>query len=151
MAITRTREVYTAIENLARLAKLFRERREQLASKAGLTEAQWELLEEIATEQFMPSMFARDRDSSPAAVSKVLRQLLDRDLVRVTVSAKDGRQRDYALTSGGKSTLSRLRAEREKAIAAIWMPINLAELQRFSEFAADLIRRIETFVDREKE
>lgn len=151
MAITRTREVYAAIENLARLAKLFRERREQLASKAGLTEAQWELLEEIATEQFMPSMFARDRDSSPAAVSKVLRQLLDRDLVRVTVSAKDGRQRDYALTSAGKSTLSRLRAEREKAIAAIWMPIDPAELQRFSGFAGDLIRRIESFVERDKE
>ena len=151
MAITRTREVYTAIEKLSRLTELFQGRREQLASKAGITDAQWELLEEISTERFMPSMFAKDQDSSRASVSKVLRQLLDRGLVRVAVSAKDGRQRDYALTSQGKATLSRLRAERERAIAAIWMPLDPLEVQRFNEFAGDVIRRIERYVARQKE
>jgi DNA-binding MarR family transcriptional regulator len=98
----RTLEAHAAIEKLTRLTDLFLERREQLASRAGLTDGQWQVLEEISTERFMPSMFARDRDSSRASVSKVLRQLLDRGLARVAVSPKDGRQRTYALTPAGK-------------------------------------------------
>ena len=147
----RTREAHAAIEKLSRLTDLFLERREQLASRAGLTDAQWELLEEISTERFMPSMFAQHQASSRASVSKVLRQLLDRGLVRVAVSPKDGRQRDYALTSVGKSTLASLRAEREKAIAAIWMQFDLKDLQRFNEFAGDLIGRIERYAQRQEE
>jgi len=150
MATTsRTREAHAAIEKLSRLTDLFLERREQLASRAGLTDAQWQVLEEISTENFMPSMFARDRDSSRASVSKVIRQLLDRGLVRVAVSAKDGRQRDYALTPAGKAALSGLRAEREKAIAAIWLQLDPKELRRFNEFAGDLIGRIERYARKE--
>jgi DNA-binding MarR family transcriptional regulator len=147
----RSREALAAIEKLSRLTDLFLERREQLASEAGLTDAQWELLEEISTEQFMPSMFAKDQASSRATVSKVLRQLLDRGLVRVAISEKDGRQRDYALTSLGKDTLSRLRAEREKAIAAIWLKFEPADLKRFNAFAGDLIARIERYARRKED
>lgn len=147
----RTREVHAAIGRLSRLTELFQERREQLASKAGLTDAQWEVLEEISTERFMPSMFAKHQDSSRASVSKVIRQLLDRHLVRVAISAKDGRQRDYALTPDGRTALSRLRAEREKAIAAIWMKLEPGDLQRFNTFADDLIGRIERYARRHEE
>jgi len=144
----RTRDAHAAIEQLTRLTDLFLERRERLASRAGLTDAQWEVLEEISTERFMPSMFAKRRASSRASVSKVLRQLLDRGFVRVAVSSKDGRQRDYALTPVGKATLSGLRAERQKAIGAVWLQFDPAELRRFSEFAAELIRRIERYARR---
>jgi len=144
----RTRETHAAIGNLRRLTDLFLERREQLASRAGLTDAQWELLEEISTECFMPSMFADHQESSRASISKVLRQLLDRGLIRVAVSPKDGRQRDYALTPAGRAALSSLRAERQKAIDAIWMTMETAELRRFNRFAADLIGRIERFARR---
>jgi DNA-binding MarR family transcriptional regulator len=147
----RSREALAAIEKLSRLTDLFLERREQLASEAGLTDAQWELLEEISTEQFMPSMFAKDQASSRATVSKVLRQLLDRGLVRVAISEKDGRQRDYALTSLGRDTLSRLHAEREKAIAAIWLKFEPADLKRFNAFAGDLIVRIERYARRKED
>ncbi|HVE41221.1 MAG TPA: MarR family transcriptional regulator [Planctomycetota bacterium] len=147
----RTLEAHAAIEKLTRLTDLFLERREQLASRAGLTDGQWQVLEEISTERFMPSMFARDRDSSRASVSKVLRQLLDRGLARVAVSPKDGRQRTYALTPAGKAALSGLRAEREKAIAAIWLQLDPRELQRFNTFAGDLIARIERYARREEE
>jgi len=147
----RTREAHAAIEKLSRLTDLFLERREQLASRAGLTDAQWQVLEEISTDQFMPSMFARDRDSSRASVSKIIRQLLDRELVHVAVSPEDGRQRDYALTPAGKAALSGLRAEREKAIAAIWLQLDPRDLQRFNAFAGDLIARIERYARRKEE
>jgi DNA-binding MarR family transcriptional regulator len=139
----RIEAVHEAIARLQRLTDLFQERREQLASQVGLTEAQWSVLEEISTEHFMPSMFARDQESSRAAVSKVIRQLLDRGLVRVAISAADGRQRDYALTADGKATLARLRTEREHAIEAIWMRLDPEALARFSELSVDLIGRIE--------
>ena len=67
---------------------------EQLAQSVGLTEHQWGVLEEISTEHFMPSMFARQRDSTPAAVSKTLRQLIDKGLIEVKLNKSDGRQRD---------------------------------------------------------
>jgi DNA-binding MarR family transcriptional regulator len=139
----RIETVHEAIARLQRLTDLFQERREQLASQAGLTEAQWSVLEEISTEHFMPSMFAKDQASSRASVSKVIRQLLDRGLVRVAISASDGRQRDYALTADGKATLARVRAERERAIEAIWLRLDHEALARFSDFSADLIGRIE--------
>ena len=41
----------------------------------------------------MPSLFARHRDSSPPAVSRIIRQLLRKRLITVSVSATDGRQR----------------------------------------------------------
>jgi DNA-binding MarR family transcriptional regulator len=147
----RTREAHAAIEKLSRLTDLFLERREQLASRAGLTDGQWQVLEEISTEKFMPSMFARDRDSSRASVSKVIRQLLDRGLVRVAVSPKDGRQRDYALTPAGQAALSGLRAEREKAIAAVWLPFGPDELRRFNEFAGALVARLERYARRQED
>ena len=147
----RTREVHAAIEKLSRLTELFQERREQLASRAGLTEAQWGVLEEISTDRFMPSMFAKDQASSCASVSKVLRQLLDRGLVRVAISPKDGRQRDYALTREGRATLERLRAEREKAIAAIWLKFEPGDLHRFNAFAGDLIERLSRYARGKKE
>jgi DNA-binding MarR family transcriptional regulator len=147
----RTREAHAAIAKLSRLTDLFLERREQLASRAGLTDAQWEVLEEISTERFMPSMFAKNQASSRASVSKVIRQLLDRHLVRVAISPKDGRQRDYALTPDGKATLSGLRAEREKAIAAIWLGLDPGQLERFTAFAGELIGRIERYANRKEE
>jgi DNA-binding MarR family transcriptional regulator len=137
--------VHTAIEKLTRLTDLFQERREQLASHVGLTDAQWEVLEEISTDHFMPSMFAKDQDSSRASVSKVIRQLLDRGFIDVAVSQADGRQRNYALTADGKATLARLRAEREKAIEAIWLQLDGAQLAQFNEFAEVLIERIERY------
>ena len=147
----RTREIHAAIEKLSRLTELFQERREQLASQAGLTDAQWGVLEEVSTERFMPSMFAKDQASSCASVSKVLRQLLDRGLVRVAISEKDGRQRDYALTREGRATLQRLRSEREKAIAAIWTKFDPAVLKEFNAFAGDLIDRLSRYARARKE
>ena len=80
--------LHRAISTLQRLAELFLERRQQLAAEAGLTVPQWRLLEEIATQHFMPSMFAKRRAVSSAAVSKLIRGLLERGLVSVKVSAE---------------------------------------------------------------
>ena len=46
--------LHAAIEALQRLAELFEARREQLAREADLTMSQWRVLEEIASEDFMP-------------------------------------------------------------------------------------------------
>ena len=94
--------MHSAIAGLQQLSELFEERRQQLAREAGLSVAQWRVLEEIAQASFMPSLFARRRAKTPAAVSKTLRPLIERDLVRVSVSATDGRQRDYALSPAGR-------------------------------------------------
>ncbi|HEX4355449.1 MAG TPA: MarR family transcriptional regulator [Polyangiales bacterium] len=146
---TRLQITHEAIERLTRLSELFQLRREQLASSAGLTVSQWSVLEEISTEHFMPSMFAQSGSTSRAAVSKVIRQLLDRNLVQVAISAVDGRQRDYALTHEGKTTLDKLRVEREKAIESIWLPLDPDAVNHFNKFAAELIARIQRHTSKE--
>jgi DNA-binding MarR family transcriptional regulator len=103
------------------------------------------LLEEIETEHFIPSLFADNESTSRAAVSKVIRQLLDQKLIQVAISQTDGRQRKYALSAVGKAKLAKLRAARNKAIESIWSPLAEAELAQFSEFMRLLIERIEHF------
>src|SRR5512140_1594876 len=124
MAVTPNPVVHDAIANLQRLTELFQARRAQLAEGAGLTEQQWEVLERIATEHFMPSLFARRRESSAAAVSRLIRQLLDKRLVTVSPRAHDGRQRQYVPTAKGRRTLDALRADRQAAIDAIWASLD---------------------------
>lgn len=148
MAVPRE-PILTAIGHLSRLSELFQKRRAQLAAVVGLTEHQWGVLEEIATEHFMPSMFARQRDSSAAAVSKTLRQLIDKDLIAVSVDASDGRQRRYELTSNGKSVLTRLRKHREEAIDQVWKTFGNETLNQFSTFAEQLGDKLETLLTRE--
>ena len=140
--------IHRAISVLQRLSDLFVERREQIARQCHLSVGQWGLLEEIATEHFMPSMFARRRSVSSAAVSKLIRGLLERGLVSVKVSALDGRQRQYALTARGKRSLEELRTNRAKAIEVVWKDLPAAELQRFAEFGEGLADRLEEYAAR---
>ena len=145
----RTADVHQAIGRLQRLADLFHQRRTQLAQGAGLTEAQWEILERIASEQFMPSLFARHRDSSPPAVSRIIRQLLRKRLITVSVSTTDGRQRRYQLTARGRKTLDALRGLRRRAIDTIWMDLDPRVLAAFTDFSGELITRLEAYASRQ--
>src|ERR1700683_4710730 len=90
--------IFRAIEAMTALAEIFGRRREVLARDAGITIEQWRVLEEISTEHFIPSMFARSRDSSAAAVSKILRQLLDGGLVSGAIGQTGPRKRAYKWT-----------------------------------------------------
>jgi DNA-binding MarR family transcriptional regulator len=140
-----TSVVHQAIANLQRLTELFQARRAQLALDAGLTEQQWEVLERIATEHFMPSLFARRRESSAAAVSRLIRQLIDKRLVSASAREHDGRQRAYVLTAKGRRTLAALRADRQGAIDAIWTSLDHRTLRTFTTVSAELVRRIERY------
>jgi DNA-binding MarR family transcriptional regulator len=137
-----------AIESLQRLTEAFVLRRQQLARSVGLTETQWRVIEEISTEHFMPSMFARRRECSSAAVSKILRQLLDRKLIRAAIGKADARQREYSLTAAGKRLVERLRRERFRAIEAVWNDLPREELNQFASFSCKLARRLEDYADR---
>jgi DNA-binding MarR family transcriptional regulator len=137
--------VLSAIGALQRLSELFQQRREQLAREAGLSVQQWRVLEEISGEHFMPSLFARERESSPAAVSKIIRLLLDKGVVAVAVSEADGRHREYALTPAGRRVMGRLRAARQRAIVAVWGGLDHDGLRQFTEFSSRLIRRLEEY------
>jgi DNA-binding MarR family transcriptional regulator len=139
--------VVDAIESLQRLTEAFVLRREQLARSVGLTEAQWRVVEEISTEHFMPSMFARRRECSAAAISKILRQLLDRDLIQVAIGKIDARQREYSLSASGRRLVVRLRREREKAIGSVWRELPERELTQFSSFSGDLAGRLEAYAE----
>jgi len=140
-----------ALAALQRLADAFALRRAQLARFAGLSEGQWRVLEQIAAEDFMPSLFARRRASSAAAVSKVIRQLLDRGLVAVGIAPGDARQRRYALTAAGRAAMEAVRKGRERALARIWSDFDPAALARFAEFAGELAQRMEAHArDEEK-
>jgi DNA-binding MarR family transcriptional regulator len=75
----------------------------------------------------------------------VIRQLLDKKLIHVSLSQNDGRLRQYALTSEGKRKLENLRALRERAIDAIWMRLDPAALETFSDFSAQLVDHIEQY------
>jgi len=138
-----------AVAALQRLADAFAQRREQLARSAGLSEAQWRVLEEIAAEGFMPSLFARRRARSPAAVSKVIRQLLDQGLVDVAIAEGDGRLRRYRLSAAGRAAMQALRRGRERALERIWSDLDPGELARFSAFASDLAGRLEAYASAE--
>jgi DNA-binding MarR family transcriptional regulator len=140
--------VHRAIETLGRLAELFRQRREQLAAGAGLTDQQWQVLEEISTDHFMPTMFAQKRDSSAAAVSKIIRQLVDKGFVTVRVASGDARHRDYALTARGRRVIETLRESRADAIEHVWLPFTPAELDGFIEFGDVLSARLTSLVER---
>ncbi len=140
-------DVLDAIASLQRLAELFAERRRQLARQAGVTETQWRVLEEAEGEDFMPSMFARRRACTPAAVSRTLRQLLDRGLVRASIGASDGRQRVYRLTAKGRRTLARLRENRARAIETVWEDLSPEQLRAFTRFASDLADRLEAYLE----
>ena len=139
--------LHRAISALQRLSDLFVQRREVLAREAGLTVPQWRLLEEISTEHFMPSMFAQRRSVSAAAVSKLVRSLLDRQLVSVAVGKDDRRLRKYTLTAKGKRSLDGLRDARKRAIEEVWGDIPPTELERFSRFGEELSERLEAYVD----
>jgi DNA-binding MarR family transcriptional regulator len=143
--------LYRAIQALQRLAALFERRRQQLAREAGLSDAQWRLLEEIGREDcdFMPSLFARSREMHAAAVSRTLRQLQEGKLVTVSISSRDARQRNYQLTTRGRRLLERLQASRGRAIDEVWAGLpgdRLADFARFSEQLAD---RLEEYARRE--
>jgi DNA-binding MarR family transcriptional regulator len=138
-------EIHEAIAALQRLSELFALRRHQLAADAGLTESQWRLLEEIAGEAFMPSMFARRRDCTPAAISRGLRGLLERAWITTEVAERDARQRRYRLTAEGRRVLERLRRGRERAIAAVWQGFDARALRGFVAFADELSDHLEAF------
>lgn len=144
---TRTESIHRAIEVLQRLSDLVAERREEIAREAGLSVPQWRLLEEVATEHFMPSLFARRRAVSAAAVSKLVRGLLERGLVRTAIAEGDRRQRTYELTAAGRRTLDRVRTTRQRAIDAIWSDLPVADLQRFARFGETLAGRLEALLD----
>lgn len=142
-------EVLAAIECLRRLTDAFGRRRRQLARSVDLTEHQWRVLEEISVEHFMPSMFAKSNDSSPAAVSKTLKQLVDKGLITVALSRDDGRQRLYVLTAKGEQTLLSLRQTREDAIDHVWIGLTREQIQGFVGFAGTLTERLETYASHE--
>lgn len=143
-------EIHAAIACLQRLADAFARRREQLAEGVGLSDHQWSVLEEIATEHFMPSMFAKLRRSTAAAVSKTLRQLTDKGLVVATVGKEDARQRQYVLTARGKRIMSRLREGRQDAIDAVWKDRERADLLAFTRFGDRLGSDLERYAKRQE-
>jgi DNA-binding MarR family transcriptional regulator len=144
-------QVHAAIACLRRMTEAFARRRQQLALSVGLSEGQWGVLEEIATRHFMPSMFARTRSSSAAAVSKTLRQLLDKRFVSVGLSKSDGRQRAYVLTAKGQHILRTLRDEREMAIEEIWLTLDGDQMRNFVSFGNQLCNRLEHYGSKEKD
>lgn len=137
--------LYEAIQTLSRLTELMERRRVQLAREVGLTPQQWQALEGVSREGFMPSLFARTRDASPAGVSRTLRQLLERRLVAVHASTDDARKREYQLTKSGRAVLDRLREAREAALAAVWEDLPPAEVARFARFGAQLADRLAAY------
>lgn len=140
-----TADAHAAIEVLGRLSELYRERREQLAASVGLTDQQWGVLEEIATAHFMPSLFARRRESSAAAVSKILRQVMDKGFVVASIGKDDARQRTYCLTTKGKRVMDTLRKSREAAIREVWLPLPGSGVRAFAELGSELIVRLERY------
>jgi DNA-binding MarR family transcriptional regulator len=142
MNLSERGKIFLAIEQLQQASALFSKRRSQLASAVGLTEAQWRVMEGIATQHFMPSLFAREQDHTGSAVSKLLRQLLDKKLIRVSISTGDARQRSYELTAAGVKVMDKLRDLRIEAIEDVWADLPPKQLAAFSAFAEKLIARL---------
>jgi DNA-binding MarR family transcriptional regulator len=139
-----------AIAALQRLAEAFQLRRAQLARDSGLSEAQYQVLEQIGSRSFMPSLFARRRESSAAAVSKVLRTLQDSGLVEAAIGDGDARRRSYRLTAVGARLLEGVEAGRRRAIDAVWSDLDPKELQRFARFSDRLAERLEAYAESQR-
>lgn len=133
------------IEALQGLVEVFEDRRASLARSAGLSPSQWQVLEQVGQDDFMPSLFARRRDVSPAAVSRTLRQLLDARLVDVHISPRDARQRLYRLTRKGRKALDAVHEERAQAITAVWDSLSEADLTRFERLCRNLAGRLHDY------
>jgi DNA-binding MarR family transcriptional regulator len=142
--------VYSAIEALQRLADSMERRRQQLAQRVGLSLRQWQVLEEISQPGFMPSLFARRRDSSPAGVSRVLRQLLDRGLVVASISETDSRRREYSLTPAGAKRIAELRSARESAMEAVWDGLAPSDVEHFVRFGGHLADRLDAYAEQQR-
>jgi DNA-binding MarR family transcriptional regulator len=142
--------IFQAIGQLQHLSSLFGKRRAQLARRVGLTEAQWRVLEGVATEHFMPSMFADGLDNSRAAISNILRQLQEKKLVRASISTNDGRQRKYELTAKGAKTQKALRNLRSRAIRDIWSDLPPDDLAAFHRLCTQLIGRLRDYAEKEE-
>lgn len=145
---THLETIHRAIAALQRLSDLFSERRGQIAREVGLSVPQWNILEEVATEHFMPSLFARHRAVTPAAVSKLVRALLERDLIRSSIAEADRRQRKYMLTAAGGRLLDRVRELRQNAIDKVWADLPDSELSDFARFGETLASRLENYLNR---
>jgi DNA-binding MarR family transcriptional regulator len=141
--------IHLAIAALQRLADAFALRRRQLAASADLSEAEWRLLQEVEDADFIPSMFARRRECTPAAVSRSLRRLLEAGLVATGVSGSDRRQRLYRPTAAGRAVLRRLRDRRRHAIQTVWQRFDVAELDAFVRFATELSEGLEAYASRD--
>ena len=137
--------LWAAIEQLGRLTEMMERRRQQLARSVDLTPQQWRVLDQIARPNFMPSLFARAQNCAPAAVSRTLRQLLDRGLVEASIAPGDARRRDYVLTRAGRQVLAALRRDREDALEAVWSGFPRSELARFAAFGGELADRLEAY------
>ena len=144
--------MHEAIGRLQRLAELFQQRRAQLAQGAGLTEAQWEVLERIASEHFMPSLFARHRESSAPAVSRIIRQLLRKKLVtRLGLGHRRPPAPLPADRQGQSARWTRCAHARRRAIDAVWMDLDPRALAAFTTFSGELIARLEAYAARARQ
>lgn len=144
-AADRSVRIQRTIEALQGLVEVFEDRREALARSVGLSPAQWQVLEQVGQDDFMPSLFARRRDVSAAAISRTLKQLLERRLVEVQISPRDARQRLYRVTARGRKALDQLRGERERAIEAVWEALSDTDLARFERLCGELTRRLRAY------
>jgi len=138
----RPAHIQQAIEALQGLVEVFEDRREALARSVGLSPTQWQVLEQVGRDDFMPSLFARRRDVSAAAVSRTLRQLLDQRLVDVQISPRDARQRLYRVTEKGRKALDEVHDERQRAITAVWEALSDTDLKRFEKLSRGLAERL---------
>lgn len=146
-AASKTGTVREAIDVLGRLSEVYRRRRAQLAARVGLTEFEWLVLERVSEDSFMPSLFARQRESSIPAVSRVVRQVVDKGLVQSSVSKDDRRKRDFALTASGRKILETVQKEREKAIRAIWLKLDSDAVRVFKDVGQELAGRLEAYAE----
>src|SRR5690606_26641655 len=88
------------------------------------------------------------RESSAAAVSKVLRSLVDAGLVTAAIGEDDARRRRYGPTPRGARVLQEVEASRRRAIDAVWKDLDPGALRRFARFSDELAERLETYAVR---
>ena len=87
----------------------------------------------------------RSATGGPAAISRGLRSLLERDWATAEIASGDARQRRYRLTAEGRRVLDRLRRGRERAIAAVWHSFDARALRGFVSFAGELADHLEEY------
>ena len=132
-------------QTLVHLAQTFIALGEEIAAGGRLTPQLWGVLHQVGEagdDGVSPSEIAAASGTSRANVTKLVRGLVRRGLVRVGGNPADGRQKRLTCTASGRQVLARLNAEKARLLGAALDGLSPEERRALHRVGARLLSRL---------